>query len=124
MPRDISHIPASLPSLTGATAVMCPGVVAFAGSGPGDPDLLTLKVAKAPSTVAVPNVVGDDVSTATSKLTGAGLKVTQNSASSASVPSGQVISQNPSAGIQVAIGTTVTITVSTGPASPPTTAGP
>ncbi|KUP92244.1 uroporphyrinogen-III C-methyltransferase [Tritonibacter horizontis] len=47
MPRDISHIPASLPSLTGATAVMCPGVVAFAGSGPGDPDLLTLKVAKA-----------------------------------------------------------------------------
>ncbi len=103
-----------------------PGTVFEMSPLPGLVDqgsVVTLRVAAAPSTVAVPNVVGDDVATATSKLTGAGLKVTQNTASHATVAAGRVISQNPSAGIQVANGTTVTITVSSGP--PPTaTAAP
>ena len=44
MPRDTHYIPPLTPPLPGAAGVMCPGVVAFAGSGPGDADLLTLKV--------------------------------------------------------------------------------
>ena len=47
MPRDTLDLQTSLPPLPGATGVMCPGVVAFAGSGPGDVDLLTVKVLKA-----------------------------------------------------------------------------
>lgn len=47
MPRDTHYIPPLTPPLPGTAGVMCPGVVAFAGSGPGDADLLTLKVLKA-----------------------------------------------------------------------------
>ena len=99
-----------------------PGIVFEQSPLPGLVDqgsVVTLKVAKAPTTVAVPNVVGKTINEATALLQGAGLKVQQTNASSDTVESGKVISSNPSAGIQVAVGTTVTITVSTGPAAPP-----
>ena len=76
---------------------------------------VTLKIAKAPTTVAVPDVVGKTQVNGTSSLQGAGLNVTVTSASSTTVAAGKIISQNPSAGIAVALGTTVTITVSSGP---------
>ena len=82
---------------------------------------VTLKIAKAPTTVAVPDVVGKTQVNATSILQGAGLNVAVVSATSPTVAAGKVISQNPSAGIQVALNTTVTITVSSGPPSPPPT---
>jgi eukaryotic-like serine/threonine-protein kinase len=83
---------------------------------------VTLKIAIAPTTVAVPDVVGKTQANATSILQAAGLNVTVGpSQASLTVPSGKVISQNPSAGIQVALNTTVTITVSTGPGVVPTT---
>ena len=99
-----------------------PGIVFEQSPLPGLVDqgsVVTLRVAKAPTTVAVPNVVGKTINEATALLQGAGLKVQQTNASSDTVESGKVISSNPSAGIQVAVGTTVTITVSTGPAAPP-----
>jgi len=99
-----------------------PGVVFEQNPLPGlvnQGSVVVIKVAKAPSTVAVPNVVGKTINDATAALQAAGLKVQQTSASSDTVDNGKVISSNPSAGIQVAIGTTVTITVSTGPAAPP-----
>ena len=64
----------------------------------------------------VPNVVGDDETTAQGKITGAGLVVgSVTTDSSASVPAGDVISQNPPAGTVVALGSPVDIVVSTGP---------
>lgn len=84
---------------------------------------VVIKIAKAPSTVAVPNVVGKSQIEATNMLQSAGLNVNAVAASSATVPANSVISQDVAAGTQVAKGTTVTITVSSGP--PPTaTAGP
>jgi len=80
---------------------------------------VTLKVSKAPTTVAVPDVIGKTQVNATSILQGAGLNVAVVSASSPTVAAGTVITQNPSAGIEVALNVTVTITVSTGPETPP-----
>jgi len=81
---------------------------------------VTIKVAKAPTTVEVPNVVGKTQAEAQTALSNAGLNVNVSQEPSLTVPSGKVISQNPSGGIKVAIGTTVTITVSTGPLPTPT----
>jgi serine/threonine-protein kinase len=95
-----------------------PGTVVEQNPLPGLVDqgsTVTIKVAKAPSTVEVPDVVGKTQAQAMSALNNVGLKTKVNEESSLTVADGTVISQNPSGGIKVAIGTTVTITVSTGP---------
>jgi serine/threonine-protein kinase len=82
---------------------------------------VTLQIAKAPTTVAVPDVVGKTQKDAASSLQAAGLNVAVTSAPSTSVPpvaKDNVISQNVPATTQVALGTTITITVSTGPGTP------
>jgi PASTA domain-containing protein len=72
----------------------------------------------------VPNVVGRTQAAATSALDSAGLTVGGvSSASSATVPSGSVISQNPSSGTQVAAGSSVALVVSSGPAGGPAGVG-
>ncbi|NTV39670.1 MAG: Stk1 family PASTA domain-containing Ser/Thr kinase, partial [Demequinaceae bacterium] len=81
---------------------------------------VTIQVARAPTTVAVPDVVGKTQVNATSILQGAGLNVSVASASSPTVAAGTVISQSVPPTTQVALNTTVTITVSTGPETPPT----
>jgi len=83
-----------------------------------------LKIAKAPTTVAVPNVVGKSQVEATSLLQTAGLNVKAVEASSATVAKNKVISQDVAAGTQVAKGASVTITVSTGTEVVPTTTTP
>lgn len=66
--------------------------------------------------VAVPNAVGLTQAAATTAITDAGLVVgTVSQASSATVASGNVISQSPAAGTSVASGSVVALTVSTGP---------
>jgi beta-lactam-binding protein with PASTA domain len=73
-----------------------------------------------PATVAVPNVVNATQAAATTTITNAGLAVgVVTTASSATVPAGSVISQNPIGGAQVASGTAVALVVSSGPASAP-----
>ena len=70
--------------------------------------------------VAVPNVVNMTQAAATTAISFAGLAIgaiTQQT--SATVPSGSVISQNPTAGTNVAAGSAVALTVSTGPETPP-----
>jgi beta-lactam-binding protein with PASTA domain len=75
-----------------------------------------LTVSKGPEPVAVPNVVGLTQAAATSALTGAGLAVgTVTEVFHASVPAGQVTSQNPAAGASVSPGSSVNLTVSKGP---------
>lgn len=77
--------------------------------------------------ITTPNVVGQTQAAAQAAITSAGLTVgTITSQSSASVPSGSVISQNPAAGANVAPGTAINLVVSTGPApdtTPPTVPG-
>lgn len=68
-------------------------------------------------TVAVPNVVGESQAAAQTAFTDAGLllgAVTKQS--SPAVPSGSVISESPSAGSEVAVGSAVSVVISTGPA--------
>ena len=83
---------------------------------------VTLQIAKAPTTVAVPDVVGKAQKDATAILQAAGLNVAVTPKASDAVPpvpKDNVISQSVPATTQVALGTTITITVSTGPGVPP-----
>lgn len=68
--------------------------------------------------VLAPDVVGLTPAAATTKLKTYGLVVgTQSTASSATVPSGEIVSQSPAAGISVAPGSAINVVVSTGPAA-------
>ena len=69
--------------------------------------------------IAVPNVVGLPQAAAQTAITTAGLTVgTGTTANSATVPIGNVISQTPAAGSNVAAGSAVVLVVSLGPAVP------
>jgi len=72
-----------------------------------------------PLQVAVPNVVGETQAAATTAIMGAGLVVgTVTQQSSSTVASGDVISESPAAGTNVATGSAVNLVVSTGPVPP------
>jgi beta-lactam-binding protein with PASTA domain len=76
---------------------------------------VALTVSKGVQPVTVPNVVGQTQAAASTTITGASLTVgTITQAFSATVPSGTVISQTPTAGGSVAPGTAVALTVSKG----------
>ena len=95
------------------------GAVVTAGS------TVTITVSSGPPPAAkptVPNVVGFSESEAKTALESAGFKVKVTNAANADVPEGDVISQSPAAGAAATAGSTVTITVSTGP--PPTAQKP
>jgi sugar lactone lactonase YvrE/uncharacterized protein (DUF2345 family) len=66
-------------------------------------------------TVAVPNVVGQTQTAATAPINAAGLGLgSVSTASSQTVPAGTIISENPVAGTQVAVGSAVNLLVSSG----------
>jgi hypothetical protein len=68
-----------------------------------------------PTTIAVPNVVGQTQATATSAINGATLVLgTVSTGFSSTIASGSVISQNPAAGTQVAAGTAIAVVISAG----------
>jgi serine/threonine-protein kinase len=67
--------------------------------------------------VSVPSVAGQSEQSAIARLREAGLQPVASSAPSASVASGRVISQSPSAGSRASSGSDVTIVVSSGPGS-------
>lgn len=71
----------------------------------------------APQTVAVPNVAGQTPAAATEVLGSIGLRVKQNAQSSNIVPAGEVAAESPAPGSIVAVGSVISIAVSTGPAS-------
>ena len=87
-----------------------------AGTGVAAGSAVALVVSSGPAAVSVPNVVGQTQAAAQTALTGVGLTVgTVTTASSATVPAGRVISQNPAAGTGVAAGSAVALVVSSGP---------
>ncbi len=68
-----------------------------------------------PSSVAVPEVGGLPEAEAKTRLEAAGLAMTAEPRASRDRPAGAVVEQNPGAGALAAPGSTVTVTVSTGP---------
>jgi len=77
---------------------------------------IALVVSSGPPLVAVPNVVNMTQAAATTAITNTNLAVgAVTTASSTTVPAGSVISQNPTAGTQVTIGSAVALLVSSGP---------
>ena len=63
----------------------------------------------------IPNVVGDKVGKARTLLAGVGLVASTSRQRSATVPKGVVLTETPSAGTEVARGTTVALVGSAGP---------
>jgi serine/threonine-protein kinase len=87
------------------------GVVVSPGS------TVTIWVAKAPTTVPVPDLTGMTIQEATAALGAVGLKLgTATPAPSATVPVDHIVSQDPLPNDQVPKGTEVAVVVSTGPA--------
>jgi serine/threonine-protein kinase len=80
----------------------------------GGSPTVTVVVAREPL-VPVPDITGQDPTTALATLTQAGFQATQTDTSSETVPAGGVIGTYPPAGTPLAKGTAVTLLVSTGP---------
>jgi serine/threonine-protein kinase len=76
--------------------------------------IVRVNVSSGPKTNGVPSVVGDQYASAASALEGAGFKPARSDVANAA-PAGQVVSQNPGAGVSAPVGSTVTVSVSTGP---------
>ena len=70
-----------------------------------------------PTRVTVPNVIGTTVAQATAELQATDLSAVSFFSASNSLPAGEVISQIPAGGSFVAPGSTITLDVSSGPAS-------
>jgi beta-lactam-binding protein with PASTA domain/predicted Ser/Thr protein kinase len=73
-----------------------------------------INVSKGPTPLAVPDVVGEQIQSATSTLQSAGFQVRPTFVDS-SQPANQVINQNPKAGGTAAKGSVISLTVSKGP---------
>jgi serine/threonine-protein kinase len=79
--------------------------------------VVTLNVSKGAKTVAVPDVLDQSEASAKSELEAAGFKVQVINAPSDTTPEGFVAAQSPDPGTDANKGSTVTITVSTGPST-------
>jgi beta-lactam-binding protein with PASTA domain len=106
------------PSQAASTAVMRGSVVSQlprAGSEVSKGSHVGIVISSGPGSVEVPGVINQSSEQASAKLQSLGLHPTTQSAASATVKQGNVISTNPSAGAQASVGSTVTLTVSSGP---------
>lgn len=81
-------------------------------------ETITIVVSSGQDQVTVPDVIENSEAKAKSSLSAVGLNVSVKEQSSETVAKGSVISQSPSAGQKVDPGSTVTITISTGPKTP------
>ena len=78
---------------------------------------VTLLISSGQPRKGVPDVRGESQSAATSQLTSAGFNVDPTTETSSSVTAGNVISQDPSGGVQATVGSTVTVVVAAAPAT-------
>lgn len=88
-----------------------------AGSKVAKESTVSYVISLGPENVTVPNVVGQSQANATAALEQAGFQVNVVTNPSSSVAKGKVIEQSPEAGSRMTKGTTISINVSTGPAS-------
>ncbi|UED85263.1 Stk1 family PASTA domain-containing Ser/Thr kinase [Streptomyces profundus] len=99
-----------------------PGTVLEQNPGAGEEveagSEVTLIVATAPDTEAVPDVVGRQFDEASAILSGAGFQVSRQEQQDDSRPENQVIAQDPGAAVQHAPGGLVTLTVAVAPPPP------
>jgi beta-lactam-binding protein with PASTA domain/serine/threonine protein kinase len=87
-----------------------------AGSTPPVGTKVEITVSTGPAKVAIPNVVGQSVSSAKANLQAAGFKnITTSDQVSSTVKPGNVISMTPGAGTKVVAGTVITLTVAKAP---------
>jgi eukaryotic-like serine/threonine-protein kinase len=82
-----------------------------------------LLVSSGAATVSVPNVVGQNETSATNELQNKGFSVSEKAAPNSTAPQNQVVKQTPSAGTAVSKGSTVTIYVSGGGSQVPGVVG-
>jgi serine/threonine-protein kinase len=87
------------------------------GSQAAKGSVVSYVVSRGTELVQVPDVTGKSQSSATSTLQKAGFKVSVKESTSDKVDKGSVMSQNPPSGVSVAKGSTVSITVASGPAT-------
>jgi|RhiMetdeSRZDD1v2_1073273.scaffolds.fasta_scaffold46874_5 eukaryotic-like serine/threonine-protein kinase len=90
-----------------------------AGTIVDEGSVVTVRVSKGAETVAVPDVLQQSEDSARSELTAAGFEVQVVEAPSSDTPEGLVSAQNPDPGVEAARGSTVQITISTGPEQVP-----
>lgn len=109
--------PVTDPSLVGTVIGTDPPAATPAAKG----SLVTLTLGAAPPQVTVPDETGIPAPRATSAMQNRGLLVALRHASSPTDPAGTVLDQQPTGGHAVVTGSTVTLTVSTGP---PATSAP
>jgi len=107
--RDARRRPAWVYALIAAAVVLVLAAATWAG--------IALFARQSPEQVAVPNLAGLNETAAQAALSRAQLKGQVQNKPSATVAKGQVSGQDPAAGTQVAVQSTVTIDVSTGPDS-------
>ncbi len=117
---SINSTTATAVTVTNVTAPTVPITIDTAKGSPGG----ALDITGGPATLSagtigyltVPNVVGDTQAAAGTAITGAGLTVgTVTQSVSATIASGDIISQSPAAASSVAKGSAVALVVSTGP---------
>ena len=76
---------------------------------------VTLRVSRGVETAVVPDILDQSEDSARQELGGAGFEVQVNEAPSDDTEAGLVFAQDPNPGVEAPVGSTVTITVSTGP---------
>lgn len=115
--RRSAQLIAALVALVVAAAIAIPLALIDGGSSAKAPNTpaTTSYSPPAASLVQIPALTGQAADTAARILNAAGLTVNVTRQSSTVVPAGDVISEVPPAGSKMAIGSTVQLTISTGP---------
>ena len=115
----IRHIVASLVAV-GTAATLSIGTFSAATAAPSVPSQVASGAVRAQATVVVPNVVGENVGVAISRLQalGLGLGFRQFNDNLCAFDPFEVTKQSPVAGTSVAPGTVVTLTFAVRPAPP------
>jgi serine/threonine-protein kinase len=96
------------------------GMVLKQSPGPGPLPMrstVTLSISKGPPPIQVPSVVSVPLDQATAALRRAGFNVNTERVASDNIPEGIVVSQSPDAGNKADRGSSINVTVSTGPAN-------